>query len=373
MRICFICTEIFEWGKFGGFGKATRTLGRELVKNNIEIFAVVPRQKGQKEFEILDGIKVLSFSKSHPFSAKKLLVKCNADIYHSEEPSFTSYLAIKELPKKNHLITSRDPRNIKDWALEFLYPSSNALQVVSNFIFENNIFVSKSVRKAARVFYTAKFLKEKVIRKYHIKNEIDFLPTPIKIPQKEIIKSNSPLVCFIGRIDRRKRPEIFFKLAKVFPDVKFMVVGKSRSNSFEMFLRKKYSSLKNLEITGFINQFETDKIFDILEKSWILINPAKREGLPNVFLEALAYKCAILSSVNPENIVENFGYYAKNDNFVSGLILLLKNNSWRKKGEEGQKYVAENYELGKAVKQHINIYNSFMNVDRQEDIEISPS
>ena len=32
MKICLISVEIFAWGKYGGFGRATRIIGRELVK-----------------------------------------------------------------------------------------------------------------------------------------------------------------------------------------------------------------------------------------------------------------------------------------------------------------------------------------------------
>ena len=41
MRICLISVEIFAWGKYGGFGRATRTIGRELAQRGHEVFAVV--------------------------------------------------------------------------------------------------------------------------------------------------------------------------------------------------------------------------------------------------------------------------------------------------------------------------------------------
>ena len=72
MKICLICTEIFEWGKYGGFGRATRIIGRELVKRGIEVFAVVPKRNGQKEIEILDGIKVFGFQNVKSISCKKI-------------------------------------------------------------------------------------------------------------------------------------------------------------------------------------------------------------------------------------------------------------------------------------------------------------
>jgi glycosyltransferase involved in cell wall biosynthesis len=360
MKICLLCTEIFNWGKYGGFGRATRIIGRELVKHGVEVFAVVPRRNGQKEIEILDGIKVLSFQKSNPFYAGKLFRACNADVYHSEEPSFLTYLAMKRMPHKFHIITSRDPKLTIDWIKEFIHPSYNKLQVFSNYLFENNFLVGKAVRKADRVFSAAIFLKDRTSKKYSLNGGVDFLPTPIKIPFNNIVKAEIPTVCFLARWDKRKKPELFFKLVKSFPEVQFIAVGKGRNNNYDNRLREKYSYLKNLTITGFINQFESNKIDEILDRSWILINTASREGLPNSFLEALARKCAILSSLNPENITEHFGYIVKNNNFIEGLKSLLKDDTWKIKGEEGQIYVKENYELNKAIEKHINIYNELL-------------
>jgi glycosyltransferase involved in cell wall biosynthesis len=360
MKICLICTEIFAWGKYGGFGRATRTIGRELVNRGIEVYAVVPRRNDQKDFEILDGIKVCGFHKYNPFSAIKIFTDIKADLYHSEEPSLLTYLAAKAMPAKIHLVTSRDPRNLSDWMQELRYPSDNIFQVFGNFLFENNFLVSHAVRKADRVFCTANYLEDKVKRKYHLKEKVEFLPTPIEVPQKEIIKSDFPMVCFIARFDRRKRPEMFFKLAQSFPEMKFIAVGMSRNKSYEQYLRKKYSHLKNLDIKGFINQFETETISSILEKSWILVSTAKREGLPNSFLEAMANNCAILSSVNPENVTQKFGYYVKDGNYIRGLRILLESDKWREKGELGRYYVSENYEMHKTISEHIRVYHKLL-------------
>jgi len=49
MRVCFICVEIFAWGKYGGFGRATRTFGRELAKKfpNVK-FITVGKSRDEK-------------------------------------------------------------------------------------------------------------------------------------------------------------------------------------------------------------------------------------------------------------------------------------------------------------------------------------
>ncbi len=360
MKICFICTEIFSWGKYGGFGRVTRTIGSELVKHGFEVFAVVPKRQNQKDIEILDGIKVLSFPMQNPLYAKKLFRTCDAQIYHSEEPSFLTYLAAQAMPNKFHLVTSRDPRNFKDWMQELLHPSKNIFQVISNYVFENNPLVTKAVQKSDKVFYTAKYLKQKVMSKYKLKNDLEFLPTPIRVPTNQINKSEMPQVCFISRFDRRKRPEVFFQLAPKFPDVKFIAAGESRDKNYQKYLINNFSHLKNLEICGFISQFEDDKFKEILEKSWIFVNTSVREGLPNSILEAMAYKCALLSSVNPESVASNFGIHVHNDDFETGLRFLLENDNWKTLGALGQQYVIENYEFSKSIDKHIQIYRMLL-------------
>ncbi|MGE5846820.1 MAG: glycosyltransferase family 4 protein [Ignavibacteria bacterium] len=371
MRICFISTEIFAWNKYGGFGKATRILGKELIKKGIEVFAVVPRRKNQLEFEVLDGIKVWSFPNFNPFSAKKLFKKCDADIYHSEEPSMGTFLAMKEMPQKIHLVTSRDPKFFNDWLNEFIHPSYNKIQVLANYLYEDNFLVKKTVRNADKVFCAARFLNVKVKKKYSLKNEALFLPTPVEVPQKNIVKSEQPTICYLARWDRRKRPELFFKLAASFPDVKFIAAGKSRDINYDNYLRKKFLNLKNVTMTGFINQFETNKISEILEQSWILVNTAVREGLPNSFLEALAHKCAILSSLNPENVTERFGFHVKDGRFEEGLEKLLENDAWKNKGDLGQNYIKENYELNRSIHQHIKMYKDLLNRNGKENVIIN--
>ena len=69
MRICLICVEIFAWGKYGGFGRATRLIGGALAGRGYQVAAVVPRRAGQAPVEDLDGITVYGYSASNPWSS----------------------------------------------------------------------------------------------------------------------------------------------------------------------------------------------------------------------------------------------------------------------------------------------------------------
>jgi len=139
--------EIFAWGKYGGFGRATRMIGRELVKRGVEVSAVVPRRQGQKPVEMLDGIRVLSFPWHRPLAATRLIRECNADIYHSQHTSFATYLAVRAMPQRKHIATCRDPKELRDWLLELRNPSLNKVQVLLNWAYEDGPFTRVAVRR----------------------------------------------------------------------------------------------------------------------------------------------------------------------------------------------------------------------------------
>jgi glycosyltransferase involved in cell wall biosynthesis len=264
------------------------------------------------------------------------------------------------MPHKKHVVTVIDPKKFYDWFLELRHPSRNIFLSFLAWIYENNFLVIRTLNRVDALFYCAHYLEEKVRSVYSIEREIAFLPNPVVIPEKRIEKSSVPTVCFVGRWDRRKRPELFFKLAKKYPQVEFVAPGKSQDKKWDIVLRHTYGNLSNLNMPGFIDQFTSDDLSRILAKSWILINTSTREGLPTSFLEALAHKCAILSSVNPEKVTSSFGFRVQNDNFAQGLESLLADNTWRKKGQAGYQYVAKHYALEHSINQHCALYERLL-------------
>ncbi len=359
MHICLICVEIFAWGKYGGFGRATRIIGRELAKRGVQVTAVIPRRPGQGFVEVLDGIRVLSFRPFDFAGARALYREVNADIYHSEEPSLGTYFAMRAASHGKHVVTFRDPRTMADWLVELRFPSLSRFQVLANWIYEDNPLVHWAVRRADGHFAAAHLIIEKAKKKYGLPTAPKFLPTPVEIPEK-IEKAKEPTVCFISRWDKRKRPELFFELARSFPEVRFIAVGKGRDPDYENRLRKTYGGLPNVEMVGFIDQFRSNALSQILAKSWILVNTAAREGLPNTFIEACAHGCAILSAVNPDNFASRFGYWVRDGNFNKGLAYLLESERWKGLGDEGLAHVRETFSLERAIDRHLQVYERIL-------------
>lgn len=373
MRVCFVVSELFHWGMYGGFGALTRTIGRELARRDIEVYIVMPQSsRRQRLIETLDGMIVLSVpSKTHHFTvwnsirSRSLHNLCEADIYHSQGPSLGTWMAIKTKPEKKHVVTFQDPRTIDDHRtlLNVTYPNlsyfSRRLTISLRI---ENCFTSKAVHKADALFCQAKFIIPKVMSMYRLSREPDFLPNPVEVPERAMKKADEPIVCFLARWDPVKRPEIFFELARRFPSVRFIAMGKAHNEEKDGYLRKNCNDIPNLSCLGFVTEEEKSKI---LEKSWIYINASIRECLPVAFLEAAAHKCAILSSENPDDFAENFGYRVMDSSligFVKGLEFLLKDNRWKEKGEKGFQYVKQVHEMGHVINQHIDIYNKLLDV-----------
>ncbi len=351
---------MFGRGVYGGFGRATRMIGRELAARNIEVTAIVPRRHGDTDREYsLNGIRVLTFAKHAVLSSADLYRLVDADIYHSQDPSLGTYLAMRAMPGRKHVVTFRDPMDVRDWRIEWKHAGPQRLAWLQYPLYIDNPLVGRSVRRADALFCAARFLIPKVSAKYRLRGPAPLLPTPVHIPDT-VDKATRPTVCSIGRWHRRKRPELFFELAKRFPHVRFIAVGGTGDRQYEDELRRKYSGVPNLEMTGTIDPFETDRLQRILSSSWVLVNTAAREGLPITFLEAAANRCAILSAVDPDGFASSFGHCVADGDMQKGLAFLLQQDRWAGAGRRGFEYVGATFSSAIAVGAHLEAYRNVL-------------
>ena len=143
-------------------------------------------------------------------------------------------------------------------------------------------------------------------------------------------------------------------MASKFPEIDFIAMGQPQENpEWLIKFKRKYGKLKNLKMPGFVSEKEKN---EILGKSWALLSTSIREGLPIAFLETLARETALISFVNPDNLPEKYGFWAKHENFEDGLRWLLESNEWKKKGKQGRKYVERWHEYNKVIKMHEKAY-----------------
>lgn len=354
MHVCLSCVELFGRGIQGGFGRATRFLGRALARRGVRVSVVVPRRK-QLEEGTIDGMRVLGFDPLRPWDALRIYRQCNADIYHSQDISLAIALAKLAAPRAKHVVTFRDPMDAADWRLETALSGSNRLAYLTYRGFVDNPIVDLAIRRTDARFCAARFLIPKVVKKHRLKEPPGFLPTPVDVPPS-IEKAGQPTAIFVGRWDRRKRPERFFELARRLPAIRFIAVGGSGEPGRDRVLRQGASSIPNLRLTGVIDQFASDELSRLLAAAWVLVNVSPREGLPNACLEAAAHGCALLSLTDPDQLVSRFGAVATEETLEDRLAWLVAEDRWRGRGLAARETVQREFATPRAVDLHLRTY-----------------
>ncbi len=366
LRVCLIATELRGFGAYGGFGVLTHDIAVGLAARGVEVYIAMPRKDGQKPVETIDGVTVVSYPSQLynglryvlPFAGIYRMI--DADVYHSQEPSIATALAQIAEPSKKHIVTFQDPRSIEDWRKEWAPRRVGKLDEW-RFWFRYQRDTGKAARRAHAKYCQAKYIIDKVTELYKLRDKPGFLPNPVKLLPIKSPKAVDPTVCYIGRWDARKQPQLFLELAAQFPGVKFVFGGACLNDpSLDTQIRQKCRGLKNLEAPGWMNDTERAAILD---RSWILVNTSSRECLPVSYLEAGATKCAILSHGNADDFASDFGFWAKRgdlDDYGRGLRFLLENNRWKALGEKANDYVRKTHEYGRVIDQHLSIYQQVL-------------
>jgi glycosyltransferase involved in cell wall biosynthesis len=359
MKLCFLVSEYFRWGKYGGYGTSTRLLATELASRGFDVAILTPRRGEQPAEEIVDGVRVIAYPAQNFALLNRYCCDLAADVYHSHEPSLAAVVARRAMPGARHIITCRDTRMLRDWLIEMgAWIRDRSWRTLLSFPYENNLWVTRAVRMADSVYCPNHFSRDLAQKKYGLTSRPGFLPSPIRVPTAAARKAAAPTVCYAGRWDARKRPEVFLGLAAEFPQVRFIAIGQGRTAEYDSRIRRRYGAMPNVELPGFIDQFASPKFFELLRSSWVLVNTSLREGLPRSFMEAAGCGCAILSRVDPDGFASRFGFCADSDNFANGLAWLLEDDRWRALGDAARDYVSGTYGLDAAVAAHVDVYEA---------------
>lgn len=358
--VCILTSQYFGWGIYGGFGSMSRMLAESLVAAGFAVEVIVPRRQGQEPLEVINGVRVRSFTVTRPVDAYRLIRSSEARIFHSQDPTVLTTAARSIHPGRIHLVTCRDPRDASDWWTEFLYATPKRRFITPlNYLSESGPLIARGVRRADAVYVPAQFLRTKVQRMYRLAEPAGFMPNLIEVPPSVPPRDGPPVFVSVARWDRRKRPEVFLDLARTFPAYQFVAVGQgsaSAESGYDAGLRARYRGIPNLDMPGFINRFtEPDRMHALLSRAHVFVNTAAREGLPLTFLEAAAHGCAILSAVNPDGFAERFGVHVTDDDFASGVRRILAADP-RSLGEQARSYVMATYERDAALNAHIAEY-----------------
>jgi glycosyltransferase involved in cell wall biosynthesis len=360
-----VSPEFFHWGVHGGFGYVTWTLGRKLAERGVDVYVVTPKRKGQHPKEEVDGVKVIGYETRHeyPYPMKAVASRlrsreayreADADIYHSQAVSFNTLAAETAAPSRLHLITFQDPYDWEEWRrIAQVEPRYRMSPMQCARIMAERCILTEACRRADGLYAQARFLSGRAMRLFKLREPAAFLPNPVPVPEKVTAKSDQPTVCFLARWDPQKRVELFLRLARRFPDVRFIAMGQGHDPQTDVGLREAYRGTLNLTMTGFVSEELKSRV---LTESWALVNTSVREALPVSFLEALAHETPIVSGEDPDGLTRSYGYHVAGDDYASALKTMLEDPNRGRKGREGRRLVKEVYEADRVADLHLKVY-----------------
>ena len=110
------------------------------------------------------------------------------------------------------------------------------------------------------------------------------------------------VVLWVSTMRRWKRPELFLKLAKALPNLRFRMIGgvskaegDKGAQGFFSEIESAARALPNVEFLGFMPYQEVERNFD---EASLFVNTSDYEGFPNTFLQAWARGIPTISFVN---------------------------------------------------------------------------
>ena len=174
--------------------------------------------------------------------------------------------------------------------------------------------------------------------------EVFFLPNNLRVDPPVVVKSATPNVVFLGRLDPVKRPWLFAELARSFPHVEFRFLGQAHFTGEGSWHPTDVPP--NVRLMGHVDEEEKIRL---LCEAWVAVNTSVHEAVAVSMLEALACQTPLLSTVNPGFMVSRHGFYAGRfdgdgmgamPHLIDGMQRLLESEGLRRElGERGQRWI----------------------------------
>ncbi len=113
-----------------------------------------------------------------------------------------------------------------------------------------------------------------------------------------------PRMLWIGRFDWNKRPEMLLEAARQCPDVHFDVIGDSQDAAKAREFSVRMRAIPNVTAHGWLPYPRIEPFYRQVA-AYVLTSRA--EGFPNTFLEAWSHGLPVITTYDPDGIVERHG------------------------------------------------------------------
>ncbi len=170
---------------------------------------------------------------------------------------------------------------------------------------------------------------------------------------RNVVKAAVPTVCFIGRLDRRKAAATVLRAGAAVSER--AVPGRwqvARCRSGRRSCARVAGTCRISKMLGFVDQFQSARLYSILSQSWILANTSVREGVADVVPRSARESLRVAEQRRPgRRYAGSSTTPCAMTTSRRGLRRCSTNDAWREKGAAGWEYVRESFEIESVIEQ----------------------
>ena len=247
---------------------------------------------------------------------------------------------------------------------------TNILSIVASKLLNKKIIISerieynfygKKINFLKRVFYPfANYLvvlTDRDKKNYKYLKNIEVIPNPINMLECNGKKEN--IILAVGRLNKQKGFDTLIEVySKIDTNYPLYIVGEGKERKNLENLIKKFNLEKKVFLVG-----RSKEIHKWYEKASIFVLSSRKEGFPNVLIEAMSCGCACIAfdcPTGPGEIIENYknGILVENQNkeeLKKAIELLINDKNLREKLLKEAVKVREKYSIEKIGERWKNI------------------
>jgi len=174
---------------------------------------------------------------------------------------------------------------------------------------------------------------------------------------------DKPTILWAARIHESKRLELLLDIARELPEYNFIVGGgPGKEDAYSQGL---FTTMEQLENVTYLGKVARDDMPDLYRSSTVFCCSSEYEGFPNTFLEAWSQGLPIVSTFDPDSLIQErkLGIAAMNkDELVSGIRKLCSDrNLWQEYSENARRYYQENHSVDQVMERFEKIFINLAN------------
>ncbi len=358
-RICLVAHFAYgalvggTTGHIGGVERQTTLMARWLANRGHDV-SLVTWDEGQPDGVVVDGVRVLKVCGRdegvpilrffHPrwTSLNQALARADAEIYyHNCGEYVTGQVAWWARSHGRRFVYSVasdpecDPRlpQMKTWRERVLF--------------------RYGLRHADHVIVQTATQAERLRLGFGLASEV--LPMPSLAPPEAFTPPEPPAahearVLWVGRVAVEKRPDRYLDLAEACPSLHFDLVGPSDGSAYAADVLARAAALPNVTVHGAVAR---ERVYEFYRRAACLCSSSLFEGFPNTFLEAWGQGLPVVSTFDPDGLIQARGlgrFEPEVAGLAPALLALVQDPAtWREASGAARRYYVEHHTVEAAM------------------------